>query len=316
MLAVQKWAQDKSVFIALVGSQTAFNARSVYEGLQHIKERHLFGHTFSLPRNLSDWFKLYRSHAKTTQAASILIAESSEFGEKFVEFGHAAQELHNAVKRSPDGTLKIQLSPEDRQRATESNKRLLSLSFADLENDLSDISCDPEARAKICRLLTENEFEFSFVYLVMYPCWFLYQTSPTLLYWKARKGDEDALEKLLHLDPLMLHDPFIGKRLQEIRLSPNRKAYKRLLMATNSPFNITLKKIKELNAAFLSFMSHTLNQPLNEPQIRNLYDAVAQDHEADKYAIDEDIPSNESLTRALHRKRPAWEKVIKSDKKI
>jgi hypothetical protein len=64
-------------------------------------------------------------------------------------------------------------------------------------------------------------------------------------------------------------------------------------------------------------MAALLGQPLNEPEIRDLFDAVQKDMQKDPFAIDEDLPPTpEAFTRAIHRDRAFWLQSFQPDKKI
>jgi len=63
MLAVEKWAQGKPPFIALVAPQIAAFAREIPEILKHQKKHRLLSHTFPVP-DLRSWHAFYRSHRR------------------------------------------------------------------------------------------------------------------------------------------------------------------------------------------------------------------------------------------------------------
>ena len=163
-------------------------------------------------------------------------------------------------------------------------------------------------------LLNHMDLESSFFALITVPCWLIYRTSPTRLYRKARQENFDALEKLLSLDPLMLHEPIIGKHIQELRLNNKTTKYRKLLDATlnDSHANITAQNMKYAAGGILSAMAKGLKPRLSTPQIHKLFDAVALDF--DKKLIDPDLPTNEgSFARQIYRHRDEWLKALKPD---
>jgi hypothetical protein len=63
MLAIEKWAKNKSPFIALFAPQMALNVRDMHQGFQHIQARRILNYQVQLP-HLPSWFILYRTHRK------------------------------------------------------------------------------------------------------------------------------------------------------------------------------------------------------------------------------------------------------------
>lgn len=254
MKALAKWTAGKSFLIALVATQTAASTRDLYEALKNIKDRRLYNRQFSLP-HLPSWFALYRSHRRVILTFVEFMMEFSDLGKVLVLFGSALHERLEAIKRNPD--VKVTLSAQDIEKGYAAQRQLLELSFKDIEDDFAENPYDHETQVKFEKFLNEHEIELSFFFLVQSPCWILYQTSPTLLYRKARTGNPKALEKLLNLDPLMLHDPSIGKQLQALRFKNRTNDYERILDAVQKPLKAKiskshLKNSKDPEGTFLS----------------------------------------------------------------
>lgn len=139
---------------------------------------------------------------------------------------------------------------------------MLTESFQEIQDDMSPEPVDPSLKAEMLSLFSNNSLESSFFVLATVPCWLIYRMPPTRLYRKARQGNFEALEMLLQLDPLMLHDPVIGKRIQELRFNHKSAKYRKLLEAPlyNSHANITALNMKYAIGGLLSALAKVLNK--------------------------------------------------------
>jgi len=316
MLAIQKWAENRPFLLALFATQLAANARDMHQAFRHIKERRIFKHQYPLPP-LPAWFTLYRSHRKPLAFLRALIVNFSGFDKDAIDLGDAAFEESRLLSRGK--AIPSHLAPpteavEETQAILQS---VLSDSFQDIADDFSDAPLEPSQEDTLKKMISDMELESSFFMLVWAPCWQLYRIAPSRLYRKARCGDRDALDKLLRLDPLMLHDPAIGKRIQFLRFNNKTSAYQNLLEAPlkRPKARITRKKMKYTTAGLISSISSIIGKPLTEPEIRALFDAVAKD--ADGMSIDTDLPdSPEAFAKAINRDRPFWLQMLLPDKKM
>ncbi|GFE58739.1 hypothetical protein [Geobacter sp. AOG1] len=314
MLEIEKWAQDKSFFIGLFATNTAAFARDMHEAMGHIKERRVYNFQFPLP-HLPSWFKMYCSHSKSEIAFVELVSRFSDFGKDALSLVGGFHALQETLEQNPD--KKIEFSQTEVENAQQVLRDMHSKSFKGLQEDFSGVPFDQETNADFLRFTEENELAISFFLLVMCPCFLFFQMSPTRLYRNARRGDIAAIEKLLSIDPLLLHDPSIGKQIQDLRFNNKSTSYERLLETARKPFKpkkLSRHKMKVFQAGLISFMANGIKQPLTEPQIRALFDAVAQDAQGKQ--IDTDLPdSPESFAKAIQRKREPWQKLLDPDKK-
>lgn len=310
MLAVEKWAENKPFIIALCAPQLVVSTRDINIDFLHLRERRIFNRQFPLPP-LSPWFALYRSHRKPLKLLKTILSEFSVYGTETIEFGEAFLEglrmLSNGVNLKPEHPSSV----EEIEQTKNSMQNMLSESFLDLKRDFDKTPPIPAVKEGFLNMFSEGELEGSFFLFVIAPCWLLYRTTPTRLYRKARLGDLDALEKLLRLDPLILHDPTVGKQIQAFRFKNKNNAYQTLLEAPlkRPKAKITRKKMKYAIAGLISAMATSFKFELEEPDIRALFDAVAKDSE-DK-SIDTDIAdSPEAFSKAIQRDRTFWLKML------
>jgi hypothetical protein len=306
MLTVKKWSEGRPYLIALFAPQMAVMAQDINQAFKQTKSRRVFNHQFPLP-NILSWARLYRSHKRPIVFLRIMFSAFSSFGSDSIQLSDSITEGAKLLRNIPEAQNLGQVTEKELSDAKALFDNVLKESFLDIEYDLSAEPVDPSMQTAFADLLTEMPLESGFFFLVNIPCWLLYRESPTHLYRKARTGDIDALEKLLRLDSLMIHDPLIGKQIQTLRFNRKTSAYRTLLEAPlKAPkAKITRKKMKYSMAGFISALSSIIKQPLTEPEIRSLFDSVAQD--SGRGAIDTDLPdSPESFYMAIKRDRDFW----------
>lgn len=302
MLAVEKWAQDKHMFIALFAPQVAAFAREIPDILRFQKKHRFLTHSFPVPR-LPSWHALYRSRSRYCIPFIEMISEGSPFAQQSLAMGVVLHDL----SRNPEKLAKITITPELLKEGQQFWKDLISMSFTEMEDDLKGTPLAPDIRDSVQHYKDDHETELAFLFLVAFPCWLLYKEWPSKLYRKARLGDTNAIHKLLRLDPFLLHDPAIGREIQKIRIHGKQSLFENLLAAPLKPIklNMTSRSIKDLLAGLISLVAEAIQQPLTSTDIRALFDAVAQD--ADKQDIDTSLPdSQEAYSKVIQRNKPDW----------
>ena len=321
MSAIQKWAQDKHFILALVAPQLAMSAQDINILFKDLKKNRILIHAVALP-DLSSWFTLYRSHRKTSLFLKELFSGFSDFSSESIEFAEILgnfDQVKRELNKSELKQLIAQMTSEEKtaqiQKMKDIQTNILDESFLDLESDIKGEPVDPKLQADFLAMFNES-ISGQFYLFVAVPCWLLYRDSATNLYRTARRGDYDSLEKLLRLDALLIHDPSIGKQVQLLRIKGKYSAYENLIESVlKKPKNkSTRKKMKYAIAGLISGISSTIDSPLTEPQIRELFDAIAQDTQ--KKPVDTDLPdSPEAFSKAIQRDRSYWIKLLKPDKR-
>ena len=140
----------------------------------------------------------------------------------------------------------------------------------------------PYSKATLAQFpdLGESAFPLSMAFnlLVWLPCMFLYGDFPPTLLRKARHGDLDVLCDLIRLDRSVIFDSGISNQLHEWTL--HQQEYK--LSRVGNAFAMGLKEIPiaKIKIAWAQYAYNTAKRiglPLTAPQIRALFDAIAQD---------------------------------------
>jgi hypothetical protein len=266
MREIKKWLVGKPFIIALLAPQLAITARDIHEAFQNTKQRRILKHQFPFP-HLPTWSAMYRSHRKPLIFLRQLFANFSGFSTASIEFGENVLNGAKEHARNKHSEMQIPTSEEIKQ-IQPVMENMLAESLQEIKNDLSPPPVDPLQKELMLALLKQMNMESSFFVLVTVPCWLIYRTSPTRLYRKARQKDNfDALEKLLSLDPLMLHEPTIGKRIQELRLTNKSSKYEKLLEASlkDHHLNVTAQQMKYAAGGLLSAFATIMKQKLTAP---------------------------------------------------
>jgi len=135
-------------------------------------------------------------------------------------------------------------------------------------------------------------------------------THSFIRYQRARKGDLDALDKLLRLDKKLIFDNKIRDLYNQSENSSNRVVFRTINDALSKNFKpkITLRKVKGKIAGLISYYAGLSGYKLTAPEIQKLFDAVAHDFDKSKL-IDSDLPElPESYSKTIQREK----KTIKS----
>lgn len=154
----------------------------------------------------------------------------------------------------------------------------------------------------------------TFALRIMFPCWVHYGQHPGKLYASARRGNLDSLEKLITLDKAVLADPFIARRFQESQVNGRTAILQDLSSAiVKNPPRLNHKRIKMVFAGFISRYSMALGSPIEEPEIRRLFDLYAQMRGIGR--IDTDLPvRSDTFYTAIRRHRLFWTIIPLPDK--
>lgn len=145
--------------------------------------------------------------------------------------------------------------------------------------------------------------EMAFFMRVIMPCWIYYREMPSILFHKARVGKFDAIKNLLVFDKLIVQDHRILKHMQQKWDKGNDGLMKAFAY---KPKKLSKKVIKNRVASLIQTFISPFDK-INEPQIRELFDAIAYEKSGGKSIIDSDLPLEPaSFSKTLQRERKKW----------
>jgi len=153
--------------------------------------------------------------------------------------------------------------------------------------------------------------EGQFFTRVWFPCWAIYQTYPPVLMRRAKRGCDDALEKLIRLDKSAMNEPRITRHLHDIRYGKDLERRERMERAiAGSPSErLDAKRIRYLISGLISQFAALAGLSVTAPDIETLFNRI---HEVRHGKLqDEFMTSGETLAKAIQRNRN-WPSLPKS----
>lgn len=309
-LAIDKWAEGRPRLLAVFAHHIAAFADDLHEILSFAKKQE---HIAPLPEwSRNDWLPLYRNHRLLQKC---LLSFPEAIDNDFTTLAHAifsrqTPPLPINSPGQPDPAL-VKLAEEWVEQLYQASLAHLAAEFG-LEGGHGPAIA--ERAKKLCR-----QPEYLFLFKVEVPCWVLYRTAPSKLLRKARLGDLDALEKLIRLDKHVLADSGVNR--QTIRLLHHNKYKYEAVVAKavkDAPkFKLSRKNAIYILAGFLSVFSEALGHRLVETEIRDLFNAIAQDRRIDKYEADPDLQKSVlAFGKAIQRERALLMPIFFPDKTL
>lgn len=317
-----EWAKDKKLLIRDTSLVLAGSAEDCFDLLQKLKSGKLIENILYLPP-INQWLNLYRNHRKLYKGVVGAIRSLGSKISKFVDFYEFLIESFNQSKKMTQEEKRREiekLSPEElnkivdevRKKGKEFEAWIMALNNG---NDLDEDAIDKEKEKKIARKFLQTP-EIIFYIRVFIPCFLLYGTYPPYLLWKARHGDDDAIEKLLRLDKSIIDDPKIKEIFHQSAVAKRRSKFDLMSQAIQKApkIRIEIKTVKYAIAGLISLASIALRQKLTAAEINRLFDAIARD--SGKGIIDDDlVVTPETFERAVERGRDFWQINLHADMK-
>lgn len=243
------------------------------------------------------WLRLYRDHARTYREIGIALGveDADHVIRWVVAFDRLSLDERRAVlDEFPQGEL-VEIAREGAQEI-----------LAELRSELHELMKLPTSNQLGFDDSVLNTMEAQFVVRVTLPCWLLYREHPATILRRARSGDLDAITDLVRLDKSVVGDPRVLRATVQASRDENAVRIKRIAdaLGSRSLKGSTAAKLKARLASMLSAFAAAMGRPLNEPQIRGLFDFVAR---AKGKGRDYDLPAgSEALAKSIQRDRSKW----------
>ncbi len=266
----KKWAKDKPPLLAMLAHSQVQMSKIAYVLVKEVHENDMMFGKDVVP-DLDSWLKLFRTHQNiNTYVWQLFQFPTGSFNN--------LKSLPENFKKSGYDLDNLKLESEEKILEEYLNSYNISEEEFEKENPMEQF---------------ENHFnftEFYFFLRVQVPCAILCFTAPAQLLRSARQRDFKSLLKLVKIDPSAIFDRKIARYIHELRLTNSAK-FEQVHDALKRPLDkIPLKKFKVLYAAMITQISIEFNHRLNEPDIRSLFDAIAQD--CGQGLVDPDIPES------------------------
>jgi len=289
-----------------------------------------------------EWLQLYRNHRHVFREAMNAFSESGMRVQPFIKMLETCQQISQKAKQDPE-SFKAEMREElsrcshgHIQRWFQQGVRAVRKEYEQHLKELANMITGQDNHEDLTWFdqALRSSAELYFCMRVVLPCLIEYCMLPVDLLRQARNGDERAIERLLRLDDLVIHEPKVinwingqGGGQRRARLDDATKWAKEGPIGQNSEWHF-----KECVGGLISAFSHHAffildrnrlkPQPLTAVQIRDLFDALYRDKQRRREAVmtDPDFArvNPESWSKAIARYRQQWERVLfrgKPDKK-
>jgi hypothetical protein len=315
----KEWMEGKPPFLIIVAFLLATDGVEVLPiFLTKLKRGERFELYGALPE-VKKWLRLYRDHRRVLKVVREHVREWGEVeknGEEIIStFLDGLRYLKDVgideVKEQLEG-MNAEEMRQSFKKAREYWDEFFNL-LADDHESTEAGKIDEELGTTIIRTFKKPEWEFySRVWMV---CSFFYGEHPAQLLRKARIGYVDAMEKLMRLDKAEVSDEKIVGHLNRFYWE-EKATYDRLLNALRGGVKIkaTTRKMKYFIAGLISQLSIVLGHKLNEPEIRELFNAISRDQGRGLEDTDL-VEGSDDFRRAISRERVFWARVAVADNK-
>lgn len=273
----ERWAQDKPALLAICAHSYTLRARPTFNLIMRIRNEDLFLDGLSQP-DLDSWLLMFRNHSSGLDFIQNFSEDPTGFMDSFL----------NAVEDSDDTNTNTFVEDMHNNFKAQNDKDLFQeyLKFQRMsDEEFAAVNSKGEIEANVLSP------DFYFFARILAPCWLLYETTPAQLLRKARLRDFDSLLKLIKLDSSTIFDRRISRYVHDLR-NTNRAKFEQIQEAFLKGLmdKISLQSIKISIAAIITLMSIEFGHRLKEPDVRELFDAVACD--AGDGDIDTDLPES------------------------
>ncbi len=294
----KKWAADKSKFVAVSCHSFAMMPDFAHKALLLARDDQKLNKRLPQPP-IDIWLKFYKAHKEITSTFLTFLSDPTGFNDSLsIVFDNPESLLGD----DDNCSLEVFEANLDDHfiKKHESNFYDAYISFYEAPQELFD-EHNPEERM-VEKLADPIVY---FIFKTYIPCWLYYGKFPIQFLREARQGNLDSLEKILRIDSSVAMDLRISKIIHNLRTT-NPLKYEAIISAQlKHPQKPLLPLLKTSLAAMIAVISEAFGKRLNEPEIRELFDAVSRDYGIDD--IDTDLPeSPEAFKKAIQRKMPVW----------
>lgn len=310
---LQEWCRGKPFLLRIYAKFIALSVDDVHWGIE-LRRSNAYPPICPIPQDPKVWLRCYRrSHQIQNLLLGLMFKHDEETLRRVLYVGYCFRE----IAKIPQVVIKAHIE------AMTPGELQFEIYHAiwfwrDLEKRLDrlllDLESDTKPHATAIAAIRLPLFQF---FLRVYgPCFMVHGKSPSQLLRAARKGDLEAHEALIRLDPTVGND----KGLLKIRhLSAHSKdaqlANVKLARAEISPpyRPVSEYTLKASSGALIQRLGKALKVPINAGDIRRLYNAIARDRNC-RHLNDPTLiaKNDDAFRKELQRAQKEWDKVLPS----
>lgn len=305
--SVKKWINGKPLFLGTFSVIIAASAEQFNLFLKALKNDKFT--SAITPDNKTEWIKLYKNHRHLQKSLKV---NGSEFISQIVANNNTLNEILGTMGANvyEQKQVKSKYQKPLKQQDPQIQNDIQSLCLNLIENTLETLahlsSKDNQEKLEEWKHIASNK-EMAFLFSVWLPCWLNFGKSPTMILYKARHEDLISLEELLKIDKAAIYEPKIAEIWNQASKKPHSSQYEIIhkALAPDTKQSPGIRQTKYLLAGFISFMGEYFNFELKYSDIRDLFDAIAQD--LNNQTCDTDLPeSKDAFRKAVSRNKPFW----------
>ncbi len=254
-----------------------------------------------------EWLGLYKGHADVMAVVMQMLGSENPKGDVNAFRKALAEERkwHRTPLHERDRIAReLVQNPEFMKSFKEGVELGMSVLDEQLKN-INDHILDRESEEEKQFQRFMDRAEAQFFFSVTMGCWVHYGEQPQRLYRRARKGDIDAIEKLLRLDKSLVGDPHIAREFHDASKQASRGRFDVLCDALRKqPKSLSHKAVRIKLAGLISKFGKGFADELTIPEILKLFDAFAAAYRRKPGTKDHHFPERpDSVARAVYATR-------------
>jgi hypothetical protein len=300
-----EWGKGKPVLFVIVARQLAAGAEEVCELVNAVLSGKLLARLSPAPP-AREMLRMYRRHKAVQKAwAEMMFGGAVGSGQEDAATWQGALDEVRKFDRLPENERRAILEAAVQDEAAMQEMVRMWVEFAAEQGQelVADLNGSGDQEAPGDDQLTRPEVQF---YIrVWLPCMIAYGEYAPRLFARARRGNQQALDKLLRVDKSILADPLVADQFHQAHASGRFGALKGLAACIrNRGKPLKRRQAKLTVGAFISLLAKGMKIPITMPEIQELFDAVAE-VKAKGEKIDTDLPEDpETFARETRMKRP------------
>jgi hypothetical protein len=301
MKKVKEWTEGKPEIQALISAYLVINAENLFGLIYHIGNNNKLSEAMPIG-DINLWPKLYKEYLSHIDDSIDVLKNVKTLDKKIYADSLPFLKYIGLAKDYKDIDLKLV------------GNWFRTFMLNDFKVSKPEPKQTTEQFIEKAGFLFQSQF-FNFTLKILIPCVLVYSTTPFVLLRWSLEGDIESMRKLLTLDSNLLNLSEIRQIWEEE--NRDRKNYRSisLVKALSEPViaKITLKDVKIAIATLIEFIFNITNNSISRSEIRNLFDAYANDLHAFGLAenlIDLDLPEEDgSFSRAINRENQRWKEI-------
>ncbi|MCR9117072.1 MAG: hypothetical protein NXI22_09040 [bacterium] len=309
---IEKWASKHPPIVSLAALQIAFGARDVI-GLYSMFQRNGLGAMRFGGVDREEWLSMYTKPRRWRDAVVELVCPS-----RSVEVLEMLQAVRSFSRQPQNEIVKLlaEIPEGELRKKSQIVFRYTRMKYAAQLRELLEPAAEMDEESSEWHRERFSTVELQFFFRVVFPCFVQYGKFPSqLLYEACRRENPDcrSLSFLVGVDPIVQHHSWLFDVLHPkshaLQLKRCRVVGKAL---SKRATKLSSQRIKYRFASLISIVSDWFGDTLKEPEIRQIFDLVA--NLGDKQRDTDLAAAPETFQKAINRNRKFWSFLPKPDK--